>query len=198
MSRMKVLSGIGLAVAATLVVLVVLTMQRSTVQGVQDASDDLRQWTAQQLAQVAPSVKPQDERLFVAPAEYLPDQIVPFALSRLTQALYREVEVGNTKMQSHAARLSAEQKRHKQELENYPLDAMTMQGSLQRQGEIVALVKVHQTLHPIRLGQYLGQNYGQVVQITEQHIQLRELLAVPGGEWVEKTSTLTLSEEGAS
>lgn len=179
---------------AMLVVLAGLTFQGCTAH---DVSNDLQQWTAQQLAQTSPSISAEllDERHITMPAEYQPNQVMPFALSRLIQALHREAEMGHAP--SYRARWMTEQNRHKQELEHYPLDAMTMQGSLLRRGEIVALVKVHETLYPVRLGQYLGQNYGQVVQITERHIQLRELVATSDGDWVEKTSMLALSE-GAS
>jgi type IV pilus assembly protein PilP len=40
----------------------------------------------------------------------------------------------------------------------------------------------------------MGQNFGVVTSITEHEVVLRELVEDAYGDWVERTSTLTLQE----
>jgi len=60
-----------------------------------------------------------------------------------------------------------------------------------------AIVQVDGTLHQIKIGNYMGQNFGVVVDVSESEITLRELIQDSAGDWVERTSTLLLQEKGA-
>jgi type IV pilus assembly protein PilP len=85
--------------------------------------------------------------------------------------------------------------RRKEPLEAFPLDAMTMVGSLDRSGQKVALVRVDNLLHQVRAGNYLGQNYGQVIKIDENEVVLREIVQDAAGEWIERNTVLQLQEK---
>jgi type IV pilus assembly protein PilP len=74
---------------------------------------------------------------------------------------------------------------------------MTMVGSLNRQGQLVALVKVDNLLYQVRAGSYLGQNYGRVNKITETEVTLREIVQDSAGEWTERPAALQLQEEAS-
>jgi type IV pilus assembly protein PilP len=52
-------------------------------------------------------------------------------------------------------------------------------------------------LHQVKIGNYMGQNFGVVVGVSESEITLRELVQDSAGDWVERTSTLMLQEKGA-
>ena len=69
-----------------------------------------------------------------------------------------------------------------------------MVGSLLKQSQPVALVKVDNLLYQVRAGNYLGQNYGRVTKVTETEVVLRELVQDATGEWIERPATLTLQE----
>ena len=71
---------------------------------------------------------------------------------------------------------------------------MTMVGSLDKKGVPTALLRVGTLLYQVRVGNYLGQNYGKITKITENSIQLREIVQDGGGDWIERTSTLELQE----
>ena len=58
----------------------------------------------------------------------------------------------------------------------------------------VALVKVDALLYQVRLGSYLGQNYGKVTKISETEVTLREIVQDAVGEWIERSGTLLLQE----
>ncbi|MEG0317509.1 MAG: pilus assembly protein PilP, partial [Comamonas sp.] len=84
--------------------------------------------------------------------------------------------------------------RRKEELESYPLDSMAMVGSLQKDGQNTALLRVNQLIYQVKTGNYLGQNYGRIVQIGESSLKLREIIQDATGDWVERITTLDLQE----
>ena len=69
-----------------------------------------------------------------------------------------------------------------------------MVGSLTRQNSPIALVRVENLIYQIRLGSYLGQNYGKVTKISETEVALREIVQDASGEWTERTALLQLQE----
>ncbi|MNV66463.1 Pilus assembly protein, PilP [compost metagenome] len=84
--------------------------------------------------------------------------------------------------------------RRKEPLESYPLDVMAMVGSLDKKGAPTALLKVDNLLYQVRLGNYIGQNYGKITRINENSIQLREIVQDATGDWIERAATLDLLE----
>ena len=92
--------------------------------------------------------------------------------------------------------LAAEMSRRKEPLEAYPLDSMSMVGSVVRAGRPYALLRVDNLLYQVKAGDYLGQNFGKITKITETDIALREIVQDAAGEWIERPSTLQLQERG--
>lgn len=153
--------------------------------------DDLRAWMAEQRANTKPSVAPLTEPKKFVPESYNQENnIEPFNQLKLTQALRRD----STQVASNAALIAPEMVRRKEPLESYPLDAMIMIGSLNKVGVPTALLKVDNLIHQVRVGNYLGQNYGKIVKITETAVQLREIAQDATGDWIERTATLELQE----
>ena len=154
--------------------------------------EELRPWMADLRATTKPRVTP-----LVEPKQFLPQAysmgagVEPFNSVKLTQALRRE----STQTASNAALIAPEMARRKEPLEAYPLDVMTMVGSLNKTGAPTALLKVDNLLYQVRVGNYLGQNYGKITKITESAIQLREIVQDATGDWVERVATLELQEE---
>lgn len=155
------------------------------------SEDELRQWMAEQKSQTRPRVAPISE-----PKKFMPESynqvtaIEPFSNQKLTQALKKE----STQAAANGALIAPQLARRKEALESFPLDAMTLVGSLNKAGQPVALVKVDNLLYQVRPGNYLGQNYGRVTKITETEVTLREIVQDAVGEWIERTATLQLQE----
>ena len=57
-------------------------------------------------------------------------------------------------------------------------------------------MKADTGLYRVKVGQYLGQNFGLVTAITDSQVQLRELIQDAVGDWTERQSTLQLLEVG--
>lgn len=153
--------------------------------------DELQQWMAQQRAQTKPKITPIPEPKKFTPQAYTQEGATdPFSNVKLTQALKRE----SAQSTSNGALVAPELARRKEPLEGYPLDAMKMVGSLIKQGQPVALVRVDNLLYQVKPGNYLGQNYGKIVKVDETEVVLREIVQDATGEWIERPATLQLQE----
>lgn len=153
--------------------------------------EELQAWMDTQRQQTKPQVQPIPEPKRFTPQAYLEEAATdPFSNQKLVQAFKREA----TQSTASAALIAPELARRKEPLESYPLDAMAMVGSLVKQGQPVALVKVDNLLYQVKPGNYLGQNYGRITKVTETELVLRELAQDAAGEWVERTATLQLQE----
>ena len=150
--------------------------------------DELQAWMDQQKREVKPNVPPLTPPKKFDPQPYAAsDAVDPFSNQKLAVALKRDER-------APSSLLAAELKRRKEPLEAYPLDSMSMVGSLNKQGQPVAIVRVDNLLHQVRPGHYLGQNYGRVTKVTETELVLRELVQDAAGEWIERNATLQLQE----
>ena len=86
--------------------------------------------------------------------------------------------------------------RPKEPLEAYPLESLKMVGALQQKKANFALVKADTGLFRVRVGNYIGQNFGLITTITDSQVQVRELIQDAAGDWTERQSTLQLQEVG--
>ena len=67
---------------------------------------------------------------------------------------------------------------------------------IQRAHHSIRLVATdYNLLHQVRAGNYLGQNYGQVIKIDENEVVLREIVQDAAGEWIERNTVLQLQEK---
>ena len=150
--------------------------------------DELRQWMEQQRREVKPNVTPLQPPKKFDPQPYNSAQAVdPFSTQKLTVALKQEARQPNSL-------LSAELNRRKEPLEAYPMDSMSMVGSVNKQGQPFALLRVDALLYQVKVGDHLGQNYGKILRIAETEIALREIVQDAAGEWIERPATLQLQE----
>lgn len=151
----------------------------------------LQEWMNQQRTETKPRVQPIPEPKKFSPQAYTQEASTdPFSNQKLAQALKRE----SAQSTSNAGLVAPELARRKEPLESFPLDSMTMVGSLLKQGVPVALVRVDNLLYQVRPGNYLGQNFGKIVKVGESEMALREIVQDAAGEWIERTATLQLQE----
>lgn len=154
--------------------------------------DDVRQWMVDERNETRPRVKPIPEPKQFKPEAYNnASTIEPFSNQKLTQALKRD----SAQVASNGGLVAPELARRKEPLEAFPLDAMTLVGSILKSGQPVALVKVDSLLYQVKLGNYLGLNYGKVTKISETVVTLREIVQDAVGEWIERVATLELQEK---
>ena len=151
--------------------------------------DELTQWMDQQQREVKPNVQPlSPPKKFIPQAYVALTGVEPFSTQKLTVALKQEARQPNSL-------LAAEINRRKEPLEAYPLDSMSMVGSVSKSGRPYALLRVDNLLYQVKQGDYLGQNYGKITKISETELALREIVQDAAGEWIERSSALQLQEK---
>src|SRR2546426_4004191 len=143
--------------------------------------------------------KPRDRRGSIAPfpgvKPYEPvpykafDQADPFSSAKI-ELVTKSAGSGG------GGGLKPDLNRPKEPLEAYPLESLKMVGVLQQKKANFALVKADTGLYRVKVGNYLGQNFGVITTITDSQIQLRELIQDSVGDWTERQSTLQLLEAG--
>ena len=85
--------------------------------------------------------------------------------------------------------------RPKEPLETFSLETLKMVGALEKKGSIHAVIQTpDKAIYHVHKGNYVGQNFGMITKITDSSILLREIIQDSGGDWSERTSTLTLQE----
>jgi type IV pilus assembly protein PilP len=152
--------------------------------------EELQAWMNAERTNARASVPP-----LLPPKKFLPQPyeamagVDPFSAQKLSVAVKQEASQPNSL-------LAAELNRRREPLEAFPLDSMSMVGSLTRQDRRYALIKVDNLLYQVKTGDYLGQNFGLVKQISETAVTLRELVQDATGDQVERITTLQLQEKG--
>ena len=153
--------------------------------------DELQQWMTEQRNQTKPKIEPISEPTKFVPQAYSQEAAVePFSNQKLSIALKQD----SNQATANAALIAPELARRREALEAFTLDAISMVGSLNKEGKPVALIRVDNLLYQVRSGNYLGQNYGRITKISETEISLREIVQDASGEWIERTAALQLQE----
>lgn len=91
--------------------------------------------------------------------------------------------------------LKPDMSRDRDILEQYSIGSLKMMGSLEKNGRRWALIRASDgTLHRITAGRHLGKNNGEIVSITESQLELKEIVPDGLGGWIERMTTLAISE----
>lgn len=105
----------------------------------------------------------------------------------------------NESLKSGGGGLQPDLKRRKELLESFPLESLKMVGSLQQNKATYALIRApDNTLHRVRVGSYLGQDFGLITTVSESEIRLKEIVQDNTGDWTERVSTLMLEDQERS
>jgi type IV pilus assembly protein PilP len=92
--------------------------------------------------------------------------------------------------------LAPDLNRRREPLEAYPLESLRMVGTLEQKKQMFALVRApDNTLFRVKSGNYVGQNFGRIVAISESSVKLKEIVQDSAGNWEEKEQVLQLTEE---
>ena len=85
--------------------------------------------------------------------------------------------------------------RNEEELERYALDSLRMVGTLEQKDEQWGLVRdPGGVIHRVRAGNFMGKNYGKIIEVSEQRIHLLEKVSDGHGSWEDRAAEIALSE----
>ena len=84
--------------------------------------------------------------------------------------------------------------RNKEYLEQFPLDTLSMVGTLQREGKTFGLLQTTDGLvHRVLPGNYVGQNEGRIVTVGDAAIEVEELVSNGIGSFFKRTAAIGLN-----
>ncbi|PKO72093.1 MAG: pilus assembly protein PilP [Betaproteobacteria bacterium HGW-Betaproteobacteria-14] len=146
---------------------------------------DLRQWMKESTKDFKGKIPPLPEiKSFPTVAYEAGDLVEPYNASKIEPE--RKAGGGGIK---------PDLDRRKEPLEAYPLESLKMVGTLTKGKMVHALVQADKNLHQVKIGNYMGQNFGIITDINETEVQLKELVPDSLGDYAERTSTLQLQEK---
>ena len=152
-----------------------------------DEHQDLKQWMKDSTKDIKGKVPPLPEiKPFPVILYETADLVDPFKPSKL-----------EPEKKSGAGGLQPDLNRRKETLESYPLESLKMVGTLMKGKMLHALILADKNVHQVKIGNYMGQNFGIITNISETEISLRELVQDSLGDYSERTSTLQLQEKAA-
>ena len=145
---------------------------------------DLEQWVAQQKARKGAPLPPlpviKTFETFIYQDQDLRDPFAPAVNERSSDG-------------SVASGPRPDLDRVKEPLESVPLDSLKMVGTIGAGNNITALLEdTDGVIHRVQDGNYAGQNYGHIIGITEDRVELVELVPDGSGGWSERSATIAL------
>jgi type IV pilus assembly protein PilP len=79
--------------------------------------------------------------------------------------------------------------RNQEELEGYSLDSLRMMGTVELEQELWGIIRSPDgTIHRVQVGNYIGQNHGKIIGISEESIDLNEIVDDGTGRYQERTA----------
>jgi len=166
---------------------------------VPSAMNDLEQYIAEVLARPAqtaveplPEIRVPETYSYQAALANAPDPFESF----LDRRAREQQAVGGPDDPTTVALRREIAGRNPEELEQFELDALRMVGTLEDNRELWGVILDKEgTVHRVKVGNYMGKNYGKIMSISEEKIDLREIVTTTAGGLEERPATVTLSEQ---
>jgi type IV pilus assembly protein PilP len=150
---------------------------------------EVRDWMDQVKRTTKPAVKPLAEpKDFIAYAYGAKEAVDPFSQNKLLTELAKVADASSNPNKPDL-------QRPREVLESYPLDTMKMVGTMQKGGTSYALLQIDRSLYQVKPGQRVGQNFGVVTHVSDDAINIREVVQDAAGEWVERMAKLELQNK---
>ncbi|CAG7856740.1 hypothetical protein MCAMS1_01342 [biofilm metagenome] len=154
-----------------------------------DGFSDLQQYINQVKARPKSTIEPLPEPKPIEPFVFKPEGLRdPFkAISETQESEDSQIAIGNG--------IKPDFTRRKEELEAYPLDALRMVGTIVKKGNLWGLIKASdKTIYRVQTGNHMGKNYGRIIRIMNDKIELMEIVPDKPGSWREQQTSLALTE----
>lgn len=150
--------------------------------------EDLRQWMADATKDIKGRIPPLPE--------VKPYESVAYDAGALLDP-FRHAKIEPEHKKSGGGGMQPDFNRNKEPLESFPLESLKYVGVLTKAKVSYAIIQADGALYQVRIGNYMGQDFGLITKISESEVTLRELMQDSGGDWVERASALQLQEREA-
>jgi len=146
-------------------------------------NEDLRQWMDEAGKNVKGSIPPLPQVKPYEPVAYDAGGLMdPFKAGK----------IGTDQKKGGSGGLQPDMNRPREPLEAFPLESLKYVGVMTKNKRSYAIILVDGALYQVRVGNYMGQNFGVITAISEADVALKELVQDSAGDWVERVSTLML------
>jgi len=158
--------------------------------------EELRQWMAENSTNLRGNIPPLPQVLPYEPVPYVGEGALdPFKAAKIEPASKYKQAAG--KGGAFQPDFEARELRNSM-LEKYPVESLKMIGYLNVNNKSMAVIQVDDKVKQIKVGDYIGLDFGMVTKISDKEVELRELIQDSAGDWSERTSSLYLqSKEGS-
>ena len=167
----------------------ILCISVISLSGCSEGTSDLEAWVADVKARPQQGVEPLPEVIPYKTFAYNENnKRDPFDAS-----IFRP-KIGQTGPK-HFSSITPDSNRVPEYLESFPLDTLRMVGTMQQENQTWALIKTpDNTIQRVLSGNYLGQNNGKIISISDDVVELAEIIPDEFGGWRERSSSIALSE----
>jgi type IV pilus assembly protein PilP len=133
------------------------------------------------------------DRIYIYPTGNRPDPFQSFITAASTTP--REVS-GEEVSQRKKPCIRPDIHRNKEALEQFPLDALSMVGTLTPAGETIYGLIVDQAglIYRVELGNYMGQNHGRIIAIEDDRIELMEMINDGTGCFIDREASVQVQK----
>ena len=120
-------------------------------------------------------------------------EIFSYQAEQLRDPFTQYVDPNTLLQQLQVNALRPDQARKREPLEQFPIDALLYVGHLEKGGVRWGLISApDETVYRIQVGHHMGQNFGEILSISDTAIQIKEIISDGAGGWTERENSVTL------
>jgi type IV pilus assembly protein PilP len=155
-----------------------------------DDFSDLNQYITEVKARPKGTIKALPEMKLIEPFIFKPEDLRdPFKP-------IKPIDKPDTTPESAGSGIKPDTSRRKEELEAFPIETLKMIGTVEMKSNLWGLIKAtDNTVYRVRAGNYMGQNYGKIIRISADKIELMEIVPDKPGTWREQQMSVMLTDE---
>ena len=159
------------------------------LSGCDQSIDDLRQFVNETKAKPPGRVEP------IPP--FIPYQNFEYTSQDLRDP-FKQVDFGRGEQESEIISDNAtgphpDRDRVREPLEDFPLDTLRFKGTVTKDGTKWGLIFApDNTVHRVLVGNYMGQNHGRIIALSDTSIELTEIVPDGLGNYIERSASLAL------
>ncbi len=157
------------------------------IAGCSQEVSDLQSFIAQTKSAHVGTVKPIPQ--------FKPYESFSYSATELRDPFVATVDIDDNET-TKTSLLNPDTSRPRQPLEVFPLDSLSMVGTLEQNEQHWGLIKDPQnTVHRVQLGNYMGQSEGRITEINESAISLIEIVPDGIGSYIERNASIAIGIE---
>ncbi|MGB4467223.1 MAG: pilus assembly protein PilP [Azovibrio sp.] len=155
--------------------------------------EDLQTWMAEASKDLRGKIPPLPQIKPYEPVPYTVENMVdPFSSSKI------EPEKRGRRGAGQGSRFEPDfeaREARNSVMEKYPIESMKMIGFMNINNTPMAAIQVDQLVKQVKVGDYIGLDFGVVVKITDQAVEIKEVVEDSTGDWSERMNMLQLQAQ---